>query len=156
MKFYLVRTPVCLWIKTRPWDELFLVYSCWPPSRSALILGSTIIIASSIISTYYVDKRRIISKSYPNFALQPLIFHETYMTPWAIFPNENWQRRTHSAFLVAVFLPIPCLEYWPNTISSKLPVKEKSGVHLYTQSWWFGWRLKNENILCHEKNLYKP
>ena len=41
-KFYLVRYPVCLLIKTCPWYVAFLVYSRWPPSRSALIYGSTI------------------------------------------------------------------------------------------------------------------
>ena len=41
-KFYLVRYPVRLKIKTHPWDVEFLEYSCRPPSRSALISGITI------------------------------------------------------------------------------------------------------------------
>ena len=41
-KLYLVRYSVCFWIKTRPSDVEFLKYSCWRPSRSTLISGSTI------------------------------------------------------------------------------------------------------------------
>ena len=41
-KFDLLQYPVRLWIKSRPWAVSFLVHSCWPPSRSALIYGRII------------------------------------------------------------------------------------------------------------------
>ena len=77
-------------------------------------------------------KRRIVSYRYLDFTgypLQPLIFHEMDMTPWARLPSQNWRRRIHSAFLVIFISPIPRLTSWPNTISRKLPVNATSGVH---------------------------
>ena len=41
-KFYLVQYPVRFRIKNRPWAVEFLEYIQWPPSRIALISGSTI------------------------------------------------------------------------------------------------------------------
>ena len=51
------------------------------------------------------------------------------MTSWARFPSKNRQLKTHSIFLVAIFTPIPCLAYQPNTITRKIPLKAKYGVH---------------------------
>ena len=52
-------------------------------------------------------KRGIVSLRYLYFTLQPLIFHETDITPLARLPSENCRRRAYSAFLVTVFFAHP-------------------------------------------------
>ena len=51
------------------------------------------------------------------------------------------------------FLPVSCLKYLPNTLSRKLPVKEKYRVHYTYPKVRVGWLLMNTKN-CATKNLY--
>ena len=73
------------------------------------------IVASSIISTYGVDKQyypkgTLISHSILSF------FSRNRHDIMGNISERNWRQRTHSAFFVAVFSPIPYLKYQPNII----------------------------------------
>ena len=126
----------------------------WIPFLTSGWGGNLNIINYGINFMHDDDKTKNNILKIPWFHTAASHFYETEMTPLARVSSENWRQQTHSVFLVAVFPPIPCLTYWPNPISRKLPVRATSGVHLYIQSWGFGWQLNNKIYIMAWKRVY--
>ena len=124
-------------LQEKEWFEFLFSTVFWLPKKYHASLqyfytwmGKTLdILASTINSTYNVDKMHNSILKIPWFCTPASHFHETDMTPWARFPCKNWQWLTHSTLFAAVFPPTPRLKYLGNTISRKLPVRETSGVY---------------------------
>ena len=67
------------------------------------------IVDSSIISTYDVNKRHINFLNVSLFTRQPLIYHETDMTPWVRFPIKIGDEGLIPHFWWQLFFP-PLIE----------------------------------------------
>ena len=130
---------------------MFCEHNNWVKKNSGYI------VASSIHYMYDVDKMQNSIPKIRWFHTPASHFHETDMTPWARLMSENWRRRTHSVFLVAVCPP--SLAWHTTTDQTQYQGNCQYGQHigsiLYTRRWGFGWRLKFNWNMSSKRRLNK-
>ena len=78
------------------------------------------------------------------------------MIPWARFPRKNLWWQTHYTLLVAFFCPFLVWNTDQTQYQGNCQQRQHLGYILYTQRWGFGWRLKNNKILCQGKKNINP
>ena len=87
-------------------------------------------IASSIVSTYYINKMMNSGLKIPLFHTPASHFSLNRNSTMGIISEQKLVTTISFHFFVVVFLLTSYLTYLTNTISRKLPVKATFGVHL--------------------------